>query len=85
MAMPGTACSNRSGLAISLGEDVTGGVLAMGESEIFPNMGDSGPCNGGDLSSSSLCREISAGPLGVVDGRGGGWGGSGSELIVHWV
>ena len=51
-------------------------VLAMGESEIVPNSGDSGPCNGGDLSSSSHCTETSE----VVDGRGGGWGGSGSDL-----
>ena len=81
MEIPETACSNRSGLAISLGEEVTGDVmvLAMGESEIVPNSGDSGPCNGGDLSSSSHCTETSE----VVDGRGGGWGGSGSELVVH--
>ena len=41
-----------TGWAISLGEDVPGGVmvLAMGESEIVPNSGESGPWNGGDLS-----------------------------------
>ena len=41
-----------TGWVISLGEDVTGGVmvLAMGESEIVPNSGESGPWNGGDLS-----------------------------------
>ena len=47
--------------------------------------GDMGPCGGGDLSCSAegitIWRSSTAGP---VD-EGGGWGGGGSELVVHWV